>query len=252
VPDNEELARRFKSALGTLQPANSIVAQLSKEDLSSPSVEGEVKPTTINLFQHPDTHPVILDLALTKKYNEEWWEWEWEVLEFQIPKDFPTSSVSDLTMHKIEAMRTLHLNSNFWTRWEVFLWLTMPLNDLYPDFVVMQVPTLAQCLVSTEIADSVYLNHEWSQELLGYLEAAYRHDGIFCPVWPLEEVPIEVSGFVDQKEILSRWPEVNKSRVPPTGETVTDEQLRRMLVVTDYLEESRARLAAQLPLIRHA
>ena len=80
----------------------------------------------------------------------------------------------------------------------------------------------------------------------------YRHDGIFCPVWPLEEIEIDVPDLVDQEEIERRWPEVNKTRVAPTAETVTDEQLRRMLRATEYLEESRARLKAQLPLVRHA
>jgi len=238
VPDSEEMKERFKEALQGIDRPQETVAS-----------SDEKPPTTINLFQHPDAHPVTLDLALTKKYGTEWLDWDLDVLEWRIPQDFHTRTVSDLTFHKIEAMRTLHVNSNFWTRWEVFIWLTMPLNDLYPDFVVMQVPTLAQCLVSTEIADSVHLNHEWSQELKDYLSVVYRHDGIFCPVWPLEEIEIDVPDLVDQEEILRRWPEVSKTRVPPKADTITDEQLRRLLVATSSLEESRARLEAQLPLV---
>jgi len=252
VPSAAELERRFKDALGDLQgPAEEETGPVATTEGVEPDTPS-TPVTSINLFQHPDAHPVVLDKALTSRYGTDWLEWDTEVLEAVIPQDLGTDSVGDLTLDKIEAMRTLHVNSNFWSRWEVFLWLTMPLNDIPPDFVVMQVPTLAQCLVSTEIADSVHHNHVWSQELLDYLGVVYRHDGIFCPVPPLEEVEIDVPDLVDQQAILRRWPEVSQSRIPPKGETIVDEQLRRMLVATEALEESRTRLQAQLPLVRHA
>jgi len=253
VPTTEELRRRFERALESMQgPAEEIDGQLETTEGVEEEASYEPPPTSINVFQHPDAHPAILDMLLFKRYGRDWLGWEGETIEWRIPQDFNTPDVGDLAMHKIEAMRTLHVNANFWTRWEVFLWLTMPLNDLYPDFVVMQVPTLAQCLVSTEIADSVHLNHEWSQELRDYLGVVYRHDGIFCPVWPLEEIEIDVPDLVDQEAILKRWPEVSKSRVAPTEDTVEGEQLRRMLRATEHLEESRDRFKDQLPLVKHA
>ena len=252
MASKEELEKRFKDALGDLQgPAEDVSGPVATTE-GMEEVQDTAPPTSINLFQHPDAHPVVLDLLLTKRYGDAWLGWEDEVLEIQIPLDFGTPSVGELTMDKIEAMRTLHISSNFWSRWEVFLWITMPLNDIYPDFAVMQVPTLAQCLVATEVADSVHKNHVWSQELTDYLGVVYKHDGIFCPVWPLEEIEIDVPDLVDQETILKRWPEVNRTRIPPKGENITDEQLRRMLVATDALEESRARLEAQLPLVRYA
>ena len=40
-------------------------------------------PTTINLFQHPDAHPFVLDLALLRKYGPEWMQWEPDTLELE-------------------------------------------------------------------------------------------------------------------------------------------------------------------------
>jgi hypothetical protein len=77
-------------------------------------------PTTINLFQHPDAHPFVLDLALLKKYGPEWMQWEQEVLEIRILADFHTKTLSDLNADKLMAVATLHLRDDFWKDWQVF------------------------------------------------------------------------------------------------------------------------------------
>ena len=58
-------------------------------------------PTTINLFQHPDAHPFVLDLALLRTYGPEWMQWEPDTLELRILTDFRTNSLSDLNMDKL-------------------------------------------------------------------------------------------------------------------------------------------------------
>jgi len=206
-------------------------------------------PTPINLFQHPDAHPLVLDLALLRKYGPEWMEWESETLEWRIPQDFRTASVSDLNMSKIMAVKTMHFVDSFWERWEAFLWCLMPLNGMFPDFMVMQVPTAAQCLVAVDTANKIRQDVPWSDEVKNYLAVVFKHDGIFCQVDPIDFITIETNSMIDLPEIQKLWPEVRASGKAPQDETITAEQLRRMLTIKTYLDENRERLRHQLSLV---
>lgn len=210
------------------------------------------KVTAQNVFRHPDTHPIVLDLLLLRKYGPEWMGWEPETVERHIPIDFKTPTVSDVNLSKIHAVNALHLVDTFWQRWEVFLWCTMALNGIPPDFVTLQVPTVAQVLVAIDIANRIRDDVGWSSEVKDFIATVYRHDDIFLPVPPADFITLDVEGLpLDIPEISRRWPEVRANNKAPTEETVTAEQLRRLLVVTGYLEESRLHLRQQLPLVSH-
>lgn len=210
-------------------------------------------PTFINLFQHPDAHPYVLDLALLKRYGPEWMEWERETLELRIPQDFPTSSVSDLNMQKLNAMVTIHYTDTFWTSWEVFLPCAMALNGLFPDFTVMQIPNVAQCLIAADIAKRVREDVLWSDEMKAYFDVVHRFDGIFCSIDPLAFVKVDSEDYpVDCRAVTMLWPAVRKSGKPPTEDTVEAEQLRRLLIVHGALIEHRERLKSQLPILLDA
>ncbi len=212
----------------------------------------QVSLSASTVFQHPDTHPLILDLLLLRKYGPEWMEWEAETLELRIKSDFRTD-VSDLNMHKIQACKTLHYVDTFWESWEVFVWVAMALNGIPPDFHIMQVPTVAQCMVAVDIANRIRQDVPFNQELNDYLEQVHMHDGIMVPIEPLtfvtmddvDEYPVEID------EIKERWPEVRISGKAPPPTTVENEQLSRMLDLRSHLEDTRAALRAQLPLVVH-
>lgn len=205
-----------------------------------------------NILRHPDAHPIALDLMLLRHYGPEWMGFDPETLDVRLPEDFKTS-VSDANLSKINAVKTLHLVDTFWQRWEVFLWCTMSFNGLMPDFVSMQIPTVAQCLVAIDIANRIRDDMDWSEEIKAYLGVVYKHDGIFLPIPPTEFITLDTVGYpIDVEEIRRLWPEVRASKHPPTGENTTAEQLRRLLIVNAYLEESRAHLQQQLPLVSHA
>lgn len=208
------------------------------------------KPTRINLFQHPDAHPYALDLALLRKYQLEWMEWEPETLEIRIPQDFRTTGVSDLNMGKLLAMRTMHLVGTPWREWEVFNWCTMAVNNLFADFEVLQVPTYAQCAVMVDIAQRVRTDVPWSEEVTGFVSVVARTDGIFCPVAPADFIEIDDDGLmVDAGRVAELWPSIRKSGIAPTGDTILAEQLRRALIVHEYVMENRLRLQSQLPMV---
>jgi len=200
-----------------------------------------------NVFGHQDAHPVVLDLLMTRQYGPEWLGWEGETIEHRVPLDFH-SNISVLNLSKLQAMRTMHMVDSFWQRWEIFCWCLMPLNGVFPDFEIMQVPTVAQCMVAVDIANRTRDDMLWDAEIKAYLEVVHRHDEILVPQSPLDFVTVDTVGYpIDVAAIRKRWPEV---RVNPTkavgGDTVEDEQLRRMLDVYDVLEQSRRQLHQQL------
>lgn len=202
--------------------------------------------TAQNLWRHPDSHPMVLDLLLLRQYGSEWLEWDPQTFELLLPQ------ASSLNLSKVQACKTLHLVESFWERWEVFTVCTMALNGEFPDFEVMQVPTVAQCLVSIDIGRRIRNDVSWSDEMKAFLAAVHIHDGVLVPIPPLDFVHVDSNGAaVDLGAVRSRWPTVRAANRGPLGETAEDEQLRRLLVVHGFLEESRARLRNQLPLIPH-
>ncbi len=221
-----------------------------------PDFEKEAAETGVtrqNIWRHPDAHPVVLDYLLLQKYGTDWMNWEPETIEAQVPKDFNTQTLSDLNLSKIQACKTLHFVDSFWHRWEVFIWCTMPFNGIFPDFQHMQVPTVAQCAVAVDIANRLRDDVEFSLEVKTYLEQVHRHDGVLVPTPPLDFIdPPEHGVEVNIPDIKKRWAEVRASGSTPSADTMENEQLRRMLLVHTFLEESRTRLRQQLRLALNA
>lgn len=208
--------------------------------------------TKSNFWHHPDSHPVALDLALLHHYGPQFLEWEAETLRRVIPEDFHSSSLSELNLTKIQAIKTLHLVDTYWEDWEVFLWCTIALNGVFPDFSVLQAPTAAQCLVSVDIANFIRDDMPWFEEVKAFIDVCFRHDGLLMRVDPISFIDMKRDPtLANFKSVEDRWPKVLKTHNAPKGETPEDEQLRRMLAAHEYLEESRARLHHQLGLVTH-
>lgn len=257
--DIDKLAARLAAAAAELPPHADDEPTEFVETVEEPEVEKEAtaKPsfgsvTVLNFFRHPDAHPLVLDLCLLKKYGPDFLVWEPETLELRIPQDFRTTEVSDLTLAKIQACRTLHLVDTYWERWEVFTWVTAALNGHFPDFENVQVPTVAQAAIAVSIANQIREDVEWSSEVKAFLSSVFRFEGIFHPIEPLDFVELDTDGLVvDAEEVARLWPAVRDARRAPAEETVTNEQLRRLLLVQTALDENRSLLRTQLPLVQH-
>lgn len=220
-----------------------------KPSPSAPILVSGVTPK--NILHHPDAHPIALDLLMLKRYGIEWLEWDAETVEMRVPVDFKTT-LSEVNAHKINAVKSLHLVDSFWQQWEVFVWCTMSFNGLIPNFEVMQVPSVAQCLVSIDVANRVRTDTPFSDEIKRFLEAVYRHDGIFCPQPPADFVHLDTTNLlVDCEEVSKLWPDVKASGKAPSEESITAEQLRRLLIVNGYLEESRDHLRQQIKVVQN-
>lgn len=204
--------------------------------------------SSANLWRHPDAHPLALDLLMLRRYGPEWLGWEAETWRVLIPEDFHTPSVSELNIAKLQACKTLHMVDTFWQQWEVFAACLGPFNSEFPDFQVMSAPTVAQCLVACDIAERIREDVEWSGELKAYVATVYQNDGIFLPLPPADFVTLEPPPEIDVVALAERWPAVRLKGRAPEGENPLDEQLRRLLTVHQYLEDSRSRLQRQLHL----
>jgi len=237
---------------GTTAEATEIVEsddEATPAAVASPSLVDEAAPLSINLFQHPDAHPIVLDLALLRKYGPEWMMWEIETLQWRIPQDFRTRSVSDLALHKMQALKTLHFVDTFWLQWEVFLPCCIAFNDMPPDFEVMHVPTTAQAAVAVDIASRIRQDIAWSDELKAFLAQVHLFDGYVVSIEPLDFVTIAAEDYpVDVAQVLERWPSVRAAGKVVDDGSVEAAQLKRLLDLKEHVEESRERLKQQLPL----
>jgi hypothetical protein len=228
------------------------VAELSPVggDAVKSAAPAPVGVTAANIFRHPDAHPIALDMLLLKQYGPEWMLWEGETLQETVPRDFHAQALSDLNLAKLQACKTLHLVDTYWERWEVFGWCTAAFNSEFPDFDVMQVPSVAQVLESLDIANRIRDDVGFSDEVKGYVGAVFRHDDIFVILPPADFAHVEAPDMdLDVALVKARWPEVRASGQVPTAETAVDEQLRRLLVAHGYLEESREHLRQQLRIL---
>lgn len=198
-----------------------------------------------NLFKHPEAHAIVLDSVLLDRYGPEWLLWEPETLQVTVQADFG-HTLSDLNLSKLQACKTLHLVDTFWENWEVFLWCCMPLNDEFPDFEVLQVPTVAQCAVAVDVAGRIRKDTPWSKEVKTFWSVVYRHEGLFVPIAPLDDVGLEVPEGLDVSLVRKKFEEAKRTRIHPPVRAPEDGQVLRLLVVHEYLEENSARVEAQL------
>lgn len=265
--NGEEIAARLRLIVAGLgdESKTAEVAVDDDDDEGEETLEGDDEaavavpfesPTTAvtrrNIFQHPDAHPIALDLALLSRYGPEWLEWEPETLVHVVPRHFGVAGISDVNLHKLQAIKTLHFTERFWLDWEVFGWCCAALNGVPPDFQKIQPPTITQALIAVDASMRVRTDVSWSEELLEYLHQLHVFRGFMCPVAPLDFVKVDHEYYaVDCARINAAWPEVRKSGKAPAGDGVEDEQLRRMLDAHSALEESRSELRAQIPLVSH-
>jgi len=225
----------------------------AEESPTPPPALVEVGPghvTRANLLRHPEAHPIILDLLLLERYGPEWLGWEPETLFLRVPQDFK-SAISDLNATKLQAVKTLHLVDTYWQHWEVFLWLSMALNGIFPDFRALQVPSVGVLLVSVDIANRVRQDVDWTDEVKTFIETVLVHESFFTPIEPLSKVVTihRDSELADWASIDARWPALKASKILPPDDTAENVQLRRMFDANSLLEESREQYHAQLPLV---
>lgn len=219
-----------------------------KQTETSSSTQSRV--SSKNLFQHPDAHPVVLDLVLLNKYGPEWFFYENELLRHRIEQDF--QSASDLNYVKCLAMKTLHMVDSFWQRWEVFLFCCMPLNDMLPDYISMQVPTAAQVAVAVDIANAVRTDVEWSDEMRAYVGAVLQHDhyAVRPSLLQFAELPSKSNMLLDTSVIEHGYHSYIKEGQKPRIHNGNDVQVHQLIQLDAYVGTFRNRALEQKSLVK--
>ena len=234
---------------------------------SPPAPAGGGRPTPVtrsNLFVHHDTHPVVLDLILLDKYQADWLTWEPETLWKEILEDFKAPSINDHVKTKIQAIRTLHINEWFWTRWEVFCWITQALNNNLPDFQVIQKPTVPQLFVAVDTATMVRDDEEFTAEAQMFVAASVVHAGVLYAPEPIAFCQDEIVQLLEVQnkdalelipKVKARWEQIGKDGweledADVLEENPVDVQVAKLLVARKYLDLRQSQMHAQLKAIR--
>lgn len=151
------------------------------------------KPVTPrNLFSHPDTHPVVLDLALMKVFKLEWFSWLSDTLFHEIEREFKTP-IAEVNRIKLMAAKTLHVTDAFWTEWEVFEKIIAGLNGIVPQMEIMQPPDLAALYAGIDIASGIR-QESFDDEVKRYCAAVIVNEGVTYAAPPLEFCQEFISG----------------------------------------------------------
>lgn len=145
----------------------------------------EARPVTKNnLFSHPEAHPFVLDMALLKAFQLDWFKWEPDTLFEEIQKTFNTS-IADVNRMKILATVTLHVVDSFWEQWDVFENTILALNGVIPRIGFMQPPDIPLLMTGVDIANSIR-KEEFSDEVSRYSAACFLHEHVSYTPEPLE------------------------------------------------------------------
>jgi hypothetical protein len=280
VPTHEEKLLAFLEKIGQQIDTSSAFPAVEDADSNADHVETTGQPDPIieksevgyapitqrNLFVHHDTHPVVFDVALLARYDLDWFTWDPQTLWREIKDDFRVPSISDHTCAKIQAVRTLHINEWFWTKWEVFCWITQALNNNIPDFLVIQKPSISQLLNAVEIADMVRGGESFSDEVKGWVASCLVDDGVFYAPNPiafaqdaivqlLKELKVgeELVGAVQARyQMVMKLPDKawTSSSDPILHETDVDIQVAKLKQAATYLTMRHRQLRDQLRLLQ--
>jgi hypothetical protein len=140
--------------------------------------------TQKNLFAHPDTHPVVLDLALLKFFHTDWLGWLPETLFGEIEQVFKTS-IAEVNRLKIMGSRLLHVSDSFWDSWEIFEKVIQALNGQSIRLDVMQPPDLPSLFSGVEVANSIR-QEKFSPEVSRYVAACMLYEDVHYAPPPVD------------------------------------------------------------------
>lgn len=142
------------------------------------------KITSKNLFSHPETHPVVLDLALLRFFHLEWFSWLPETLFHEIEQTFKTS-IAEVNRLKILAAQVLHVSDAFWEQWEVFEKLLHSVNGVIPIIGSLQPPDLSHLLAGVDTVNLIR-KEEFGEEVARYVAACCLNEHVSWAPSPIE------------------------------------------------------------------
>lgn len=138
-------------------------------------------------FSYEQAHPLVLDLLLFQRFQEEWLEWDPETLVREISEEFVQPS--ELNWSKVQAVKTVHVNPGAaFSQWEVFLPVITAVNNVIPNFNYLQAPTLPRLYAGTDIMRSLDPEEPFSREVEKFMAASFLHRGVYYAPGSLESI----------------------------------------------------------------
>ena len=179
------------TSAGAVKETAPTAGGIVERELEKTDTDFKTPLTLRNLFTHHDAHPLVLDLALIKAFQNDWLSWEPETLWTSIQTVFSTS-ISEHNRAKVQAIKTLHVVNAPWESWQVLEKILQALNNNIPQFESMQLPTLEQIYAGIDIMDTIR-REEFSDEVKNYLAAAVLNEDIFFVPPPLDFLQMGIS-----------------------------------------------------------
>lgn len=153
--------------------------QAQEEPAAAPKL-----PTSRSLFSHPDAHPVVLDFALLKTFQFDWFSWLPDTLFSEIESSFG-GSIAEVNRMKILAVQTLHTTDLFWEHWEVFEKTVSALNGIVPRADVLHPPDLPLLYAGVDMANEIR-KEEYGEEVARYVAAVFLYENVHYAPDPCE------------------------------------------------------------------
>ena len=133
-------------------------------------------------------------------------------------------------MDKFMAFVTLYKNRHFWENFYIFENIVLALNDVKPDFAMLQGSTPEQIWYALDIAHSLYPAREFAPEILKYVEFMFNKFGVY--VYP-QYLPIPNPYYERANQLANEGPF-------PIGDDATEEiQASKLMAIRVYLDAKK-------------
>lgn len=257
---------------------------IAKTAALRPGTDEELPPVTKkNIWRHPHAHPLVLTLILLDKYNNEYLEWDAEVLRTTMFRD--GISISNSVWTKIQAARVPLTSPSPWRQWETFHVVCRGLAGIQPNMSYFEKPELGHLVHGVDILKIMDRPREFLLEIDKFIAVTCkdvgtpyapppidfvqdeidqpqfkcsncglkeRDDGdVRCPHCTsdkLERLRPENADFRD--EVKKRFDQLKKLPLEEAGERIEESRIdmpaARLLMHWEYRNQQRSHLVEQL------
>jgi len=201
-----------------------------------------------SLFEdETDLELLTINKVMLKKYGLDFVNWESETLKEAIKDDF--GPLGDITWQKMQAGRLLLKNNACWQEWEVFENVCCAVMGEFAIFSQTQPPEPEDLIIALETLKEI-ADHEFHQDVLGYIASACLFDGLWCLPSHLVIAQQSIQEH-DQFNGFSRdysGPKTaarGREKLYVTPINMAEAQANRMISVTNTLKEFKHKLSAE-------
>ena len=217
-------------------------ADLAKNPYSGPK-------TTRAAFTDKNTHPLVLNLLMTKECGQEYLGWEPETCWSEI-KSIWGVSPSEATRNKIQAIRTCRVSDQPYERWEVFDNVAVALFGMSPRFESIQRPTPQRAAGAISIMKHAREGKDFSPEVYKYVAASMLDHGHAYGVGPLSPCNEYLSDQLGKDAVASVKESLeSKRQLFSSGPLEQNVQAMKALSVRDFVENLSRMLLTQLEML---